>query len=226
MFRFLIAVGLALLWSVSAASNSPELHRMLVFGDSLSAAHGIDGRSGWVSLLEQRMLQRELPWELHNASVGGETTAGGRTRLPDLLEQLQPDLVILELGGNDGLRGLSLRAMRENLGAMLDAIETAGATALLVGIEIPPNYGPVYTERFRAVFHDLSAEHDVALLPFLLEGVALEADMMLDDGIHPSAEAQPRILENVWTVLEPLVQDREFEAQNEILSRGGKSVVR
>jgi acyl-CoA thioesterase-1 len=226
MFRFLITVGLALLWSVSAASNSPDVHRVLVFGDSLSAAHGIDGRSGWVNLLEQRIGQREPPWDVHNASVGGETTAGGRTRLPDLLEQVQPDLVILELGGNDGLRGLSLRAMRENLGAMLEAIETAGATALLVGIEIPPNYGPVYTERFRAVFHDLATEHDVALLPFLLEGVALEAEMMLDDGIHPSAQAQPRILENVWTLLEPLLQERELEAEKERLSPDGKSGVR
>jgi acyl-CoA thioesterase-1 len=211
MFRFLIAVGLALLWSVSAASNSHEFHRVLVFGDSLSAAHGIDGRSGWVSLLEARIRQRDPPWEVHNASVGGETTAGGRTRLPALLEQVQPDLVILELGGNDGLRGLSLRALRENLGAMLETIETAGATALLVGIEIPPNYGPLYTERFRAVFRDLAQEHGVVLLPFLLEGVALDPEMMLDDGIHPSAEAQPRILENVWTVLEPLLVNRESE---------------
>lgn len=185
---------------------------MLVLGDSLSAAHGIAGGSGWVNLLEQRISDREPPWEVHNASVGGETTAGGRTRLPELLEQLQPDLVIVELGGNDGLRGLSLRAMRENLGAMLQAIEMAGASALLVGIEIPPNYGPVYTERFRAVFHDLASHHDVALLPFLLEGVALDPGMMLDDGIHPSAAAQPRILENVWAVLEPLLSDREPRA--------------
>jgi len=211
MFRFLFTVGLALLWSISVASNSHDMHRVLVFGDSLSAAHGIDGHAGWVSLLEVRIRERELPWEVHNASVGGETTAGGRTRLPALLDQLQPDLVILELGGNDGLRGLSLRAMRENLGAMLEAVETAGATALLVGIEIPPNYGPVYTERFRAVFHELAAEHDVALLPFLLDGVALDPEMMLDDGIHPSAEAQPRILENVWTVLEPLLVGRDSQ---------------
>lgn len=215
-----------MLWSVSAASNSPDVHRVLVFGDSLSAAHGIDGRSGWVNLLEQRMHQREPPWDVHNASVGGETTAGGRTRLPDLLERLQPDLVILELGGNDGLRGLSLRAMRENLGAMLEAIEAAGAMALLVGIEIPPNYGPVYTERFRAVFHDLAAEHEVALLPFLLEGVALDAEMMLDDGIHPSADAQPRILENVWTVLEPLLEGRETVAEKATPSRKGNAIDR
>jgi len=206
MVRFLITVGLALLWSVSAASNSPHSLHLLVFGDSLSAAHGIDRGAGWVTLLEARLADRGQPWEVHNASVGGETTAGGRTRLPALLDRLQPDLVILELGGNDGLRGLSLRAMRENLEAMLDRIEASGAEVLLVGIEIPPNYGPLYTDRFRQVFADLASARDLALLPFLLEGVALEPEMMLDDGIHPSADAQPRILENVWAELEALLE--------------------
>jgi len=212
MFRFLMAVVLALLWSVSAASNSPDSRRILVLGDSLSAAHGIDGDAGWVSLLAERLAAREADWQVRNASVGGETTAGGRTRLPALLEEFGPDLLILELGGNDGLRGLSLRALRENLEAMLDAADAAGAAVLLLGIEIPPNYGPAYTERFAAIFADLAAAADLPFVPFLLEGVALEPEMMLDDGIHPSTEAQPRILENVWAELEPLLERAERDA--------------
>ncbi len=188
------------------------MHRILVLGDSLSAAHGIDGDAGWVSLLEARLAGRETHWQVRNASVGGETTAGGRTRLPALLEEVGPDLLILELGGNDGLRGLSLRAMRENLETMLDAADAASAEVLLAGIEIPPNYGPVYTDRFRAVFADLAADRELAFVPFLLEGVALEPGMMLDDGIHPGAAAQPRILENVWSELEPLLDRLEQRA--------------
>ncbi|AGA33647.1 Arylesterase precursor [Thioalkalivibrio nitratireducens DSM 14787] len=220
MFRFLIAVaramvlaltvaaGAALPWTVVAAGNAsdPEVpHRLLVFGDSLSAAHGIAGDAGWVTLLERRLMDRDAAWKVHNASVGGETTAGGRTRLPTVLEDFRPDLVILELGGNDGLRGLSLRAMRANLEAMLDAIDAAGAQVLLVGIEIPPNYGPRYTERFSGIFAELAEARALPLLPFLLDGVALDADLMLDDGIHPAAGAQPRILKNVWAELEPLI---------------------
>lgn len=171
-----------------------------------------------MSLLERRLADRAVRWQVRNASVGGETTAGGRTRLPALLEEFQPDLVILELGGNDGLRGLSLRAMRGNLEAMLDAAESAGAEVLLAGIEIPPNYGPLYTDRFRAVFADLAVERSLAFVPFLLEGIALEPEMMLDDGIHPSAAAQPRILENIWSTLEPMlhrIEQRGLRAAEE-----------
>lgn len=200
---------LAMLWSVSSAGNSPDMHRILVLGDSLSAAHGIDGDAGWVSLLEARLAERDMRWSVRNASVGGETTAGGRSRLPALLDEFGPDLLILELGGNDGLRGLSLRAMRENLETMLDAADGMGVQVLLAGIEIPPNYGPVYTERFRVIFADLAAQRELAFVPFLLEGVALEPGMMLDDGIHPGAEAQPRILENVWAELAPMVEKLE-----------------
>ncbi len=214
---------LALQWSVSSASNSPEPHRILVFGDSLSAAHGIDADAGWVVLLEQRLAERDEPWEVRNASVGGETTAGGRTRLPDLLDTFQPDVVILELGGNDGLRGLSLRAMRQNLEAMVDSIAATGANVLLVGIEIPPNYGPAYTQRFSTVFADLAAARDLAFVPFLLEGVALEPGMMLADGIHPSVEGQSRILENVWEVLEPLLDYSERDARLPVDFEGTES---
>jgi acyl-CoA thioesterase I len=212
MFRFLVTMVLALLWSVPSAGNSPNVNRILVLGDSLSAAHGIDGDAGWVSLLEARLDDRDARWQVRNASVGGETTAGGRGRLPALLEEFRPDLLILELGGNDGLRGLSLRAMRENLEMMLEAADAAGAQVLLVGIEIPPNYGPVYTDRFRSTFFELAEERGPVFLPFLLDGVALEPGMMLDDGIHPGAQAQPRILENVWSELEPLLKRVEQRA--------------
>ncbi len=203
---------LALLWSPGSASNSIESHRLLVLGDSLSAAYGFDRQNGWVALLRERLAAREGPdWAVRNASVSGETTAGGKSRLPDLLATEAPDVVILQLGGNDGLRGLSLRAFRENLEAMLDAIAASGAEVLLAGIQIPPNYGPVYTERFRQVFADLAAARDLAFVSFLLEGVALDPDLMLDDGIHPRAEAQPRILENIWEGLEPVLQRVEGE---------------
>jgi acyl-CoA thioesterase I len=216
MVRFLIAMVLALLWSVSSASNSPDVHRILVLGDSLSAAHGIAEDAGWVSLLQARLEEREARWQVRNASVGGETTAGGRTRLPALLEEVRPDLLILELGGNDGLRGLSLRAIRDNLETMVVTAHAAGAEVLLVGIEIPPNYGPAYTDRFRSIFFDLAEDQALAFVPFLLDGVALEPGMMLDDGIHPSAEAQLRILDNVWSELEPLVERVEQEISKSI----------
>lgn len=198
-----------------AFGDSPGQGRLLVFGDSLSTAYGIPLKDSWVTLLQERLDQRFRTgdhvgaWKVHNASISGETTAGGRTRLPGLLQTVQPQLVILELGGNDGLRGLSLRAMRDNLEAMLDAIAQQGSTALLVGIRITPNYGPVYTERFVAVFADLAAQRELAFVPFLLEGVALQDGMMQDDGIHPSAAAQPRILDNVWSELEPLLRRLE-----------------
>lgn len=220
MFRFLITLILALLWSPGGASNSidstaGESHRLLVFGDSLSDAYGIDRRNGWVALLRERLAEREGPdWTVRNASISGETTAGGKSRLPELLETEVPDVVILQLGGNDGLRGLSLRAFRENLEVMLDAIAAAGAEVLLAGIQIPPNYGPVYTERFRRVFADLAEDRDLAFVSFLLEGVALDPDLMLEDGIHPRAEAQPRILENIWEGLDPVLQ--RVEGQGEV----------
>ena len=203
----------ALLLSPIAAANSPEgenspsdPHRILVVGDSLSAAYGMAQSDGWVDLLRTRLAQRATPWEVENASISGETTAGGRERLPELLERHAPRVVILGLGGNDGLRGLAPSAMRDNLAEMLDAIDRAGACALLLGIRIPPNYGPVYTERFEAVFAELAEARGVAFEPFLLEGVALEDGMMQGDGIHPSAAAQPRLVDTVWPRLEPMIE--------------------
>jgi acyl-CoA thioesterase-1 len=209
MFRILIVIVLTLLWSVSGASNSVPAPKMLVFGDSLSAAYGIPEREAWVALLGDRLEGRNHPWRVRNLSISGETTAGGRSRIDAALADHTVDIVVLALGGNDGLRGLGLPSMRENLEYMIDAAEDAGARVLLVGIQIPPNYGPVYSRRFAEVFSSIAAARDLDFLPFLLEGVALEPGMMLDDGIHPSVAAQPRILENVWEYLLPLLESIE-----------------
>jgi acyl-CoA thioesterase-1 len=179
---------------------------ILVMGDSLSAGYGIDARAGWVQLLGQRLRTQGYPHAVVNASISGETTAGGRTRLPAALARHHPAVVILELGANDGLRGLALRETRANLAAMIAAAQKAGAQVLLVGMHLPPNYGPEFTAKFRALFDELVREHRVAYAPFLLEGVALTPGLMQADGLHPRAAAQPRMLDNVWPYLEPLVK--------------------
>lgn len=211
MFRVLILIVLALLWSASSASNSITAPKILVFGDSLSAAYGISEREAWVALLGQRLEERNHPWSVRNLSISGETTAGGRSRIDAALADRKVEIMVLALGGNDGLRGLGLPTMRENLEYMIDAAEYAGARVLLVGIQIPPNYGPVYSRRFAEVFSSIAADRELDFLPFLLDGVALEPGMMLDDGIHPSVAAQPRILENVWEFLLPMLEAVERE---------------
>lgn len=194
-FVFLLLTG-------GAAANPPVL---LVVGDSLSAGYGIELRSGWVSLLQDRLRQQGYPHRVMNASISGDTTAGGRARLADILKRERPQLVILELGGNDGLRGLSLVETRANLNAMIQAAKTSGARVLLTGIHIPPNYGPDYSQKFHAIYQDLARSQQVARVPFLLEGIALNPDLMQADGLHPRANAQPRILDNVWPQLKPLL---------------------
>lgn len=177
---------------------------VLVFGDSLSAAYGIPRESGWVSLLEKR-----LPgYKLVNASVSGETTAGGLTRLPQVLAAHRPEIVILELGANDGLRGLSLRQTMRNLETMVDMAEKHGGRVLLVGMRLPPNYGQAYTRKFQALFVDVAKSRDVRLLPFLLEGMAERRDRFLADGLHPDAAAQPLLLDNVWRELKPMLKEK------------------
>ena len=210
---------LALLWSPIAAANSPADEnpaqrpcRILVFGDSLSSAYGMADSAGWPALLQERLEARERSWSVGNVSISGDTTAGGRSRLPPVLERQDPDIVILGLGGNDGLRGLSPRAMRDNLEAMVDAIEAAGGRTLLLGMRIPPNYGPRYTERFEKVFASVGARHEVAFAPFFLGDVLLEEGMLMDDGIHPSAAAQPQLLEGLWPYLLPMLEAVEAEA--------------
>ncbi len=181
------------------ADSGPTL---LVMGDSLSAAYGIEREEGWVSLLTQRL---EGKAHVINASISGETTSGGLQRFADIIGQRQPDIVLLELGGNDGLRGLPPNQMQANLASMIEQSQEAGAQVLLLGIDIPPNYGQAYRDAFTGVFYSLAEEYDVSLVPFLLEDIALDNALMQSDGIHPTADAQPIILDNVWPELEPLI---------------------
>lgn len=175
---------------------------ILLIGDSISAAFGLEIVQGWVSLLQKRLEEQDYPHRVVNASVSGETTAGGLARLPALLEQVHPQLVIIELGGNDGLRGLPVANMQQNLSAMVELSQGSGADVILLGMRIPPNYGPRYSDAFEQVFVDLSQSLDVPLVPFLLEGVGTVPELMLDDGIHPGAAAQPLLLDNAWPVIQ------------------------
>ena len=183
-----------------SAGSSPQ-PKILIFGDSLSAAYGISEDEGWVTLLAERLAQEGSELEVVNGSVSGETTTGGRARLPSLLERYNPAFVLIELGGNDGLRGLPLSLMRENLTDMIQLSQTSGATVLIAGMQIPPNYGPRYTEPFFAQYAELAEEFDLYLIPFLIDGIPQQPELMQADGIHPKAEAQSMILDNFWPVL-------------------------
>lgn len=211
MRRFLLLLSVLVLSNNAAMAAAPAI---LVFGDSLSAGYGIDVRAGWVALLGQRLAAQGYAYRVVNASVSGETTAGGITRLPAALKRHRPEIVILELGANDGLRGLSLAQTRANLESMIKAAQTAGARVLLVGIHLPPNYGPDFTRKFRAVYDDLVRRYRLAYVPFLLEGVALTPGLMQADGLHPTASAQPRVLDNVWPYLEPLLKPEPVAARH------------
>lgn len=190
-----------LLCLLTLSSLTASARTLLVLGDSISAGWGVELEQGWVSLLQQRLVEREMAAAVVNASVSGETSSGGLARLPALLEAHQPDLLVLELGGNDGLRGTPLATMQQNLSQMIELGQAAGADVLLLGMRIPPNYGPRYTLGFEQVFTDLSAQYQVPLMPFFLEGVAGNPALMQDDGIHPRAEAQSQLLENAWPLL-------------------------
>ena len=178
---------------------------ILVVGDSLSAAYGIPVAQGWVSLLQERLDAGDYPWEIVNASISGDTTANARARLSRALTSHEPAVVLLELGGNDGLRGLSLTAMKANLAAMIVSLQEAGAQLLLIGVQLPPNYGPRYTEKFQSIYQELAREYGIALLPSLVAGIGTEQNLMQSDGIHPNATAQPLIRDRVWEELEPLL---------------------
>jgi acyl-CoA thioesterase I len=198
-------IFLAVLWLVWLAPLPAAARTLLVVGDSLSAAYGMDMPSGWVALLGQRLKQEKPGYQVVNASISGDTTANGLTRLPRLLDEHKPDVVIIELGGNDGLRGLSLEQMKHNITAMVTKAKARKARVLLVGMRLPPNYGTYYTERFRRVYQEVAAAQQVALAPFLLEGVATHRQLMQPDGIHANARAQPKLLANVWPYLRPLL---------------------
>ena len=193
----LIAFGLSTSVSSFAASAGQQC-KILVMGDSLSAAYGLPKEQGWVALMESRLAEKFPHCNVVNASVSGETTAGGKTRLPALLKQHQPTHMILELGANDGLRGLSLDTMKDNLTNMLVAARRSGAQAVLIGMQIPSNYGPAYARRFGDTFPEVARKQKVPLVPFMLEGFALDPTAFQADGIHPNAGAQPKILENIW----------------------------
>ena len=185
--------------------NAASARIILIVGDSLSAAYGIPLEQGWVSLLQERLDARNDAWRIVNASISGDTTANARARLPRLLAGHAPSVVLLELGGNDGLRGLSLAAMRDNLAAMIAESKAAGAQVLLIGVQLPPNYGPLFTERFQDVYRELAREDNTALLPSLVAGIGTEQDLMQADGIHPNVAAQPLIRDRVWEALAPLL---------------------
>jgi acyl-CoA thioesterase-1 len=196
-------------WASAQKAPAAKPLKLLVVGDSLSAEYGLQRGEGWVSLLQTRLTQQKFDASVVNASISGDTTAGGRSRLPALLKQHQPTHVIVELGGNDALRGLPLASTRDNLAAMVQAAKTAGATVLLVAMEIPPNYGRKYAEDFAKVFSDVAASEKVALAPFFLKGIADVADptsMFQADRIHPLAKAHPQMLDNVWPSLRPLLK--------------------
>ena len=185
--------------TVVMAADAPTV---LVWGDSLSAAYGIPVDKGWVNLLQEKLGD---DYRVVNGSISGETSAGGLTRLPEALKTHQPAYLLLELGANDGLRGIDLPTMRSNLEAMLKLAQAANAKVILLGIQLPPNYGSTFTEKFAAIYTDLAKQYNAQLVPFLLDGVADNWDLMQADGLHPTAEAQPKVLENVWKVLETVL---------------------
>lgn len=201
MRAWLISTALALLLCAQNALAGT----LLVVGDSISAAFGLDTGQGWVALLEKRLAEQDYPHQVVNASISGDTSSGGAARLPALLAEHRPSLVIIELGGNDGLRGQPLAQLQQNLAKMIDDSHASGAQVLLLGMLLPPNYGVRYTTAFAQVFASLARDKQVAFVPFFLEGVGGVSGMMQNDGIHPTAKAQPLMLENLWPTLKPLL---------------------
>lgn len=197
-----------LLLILTAVAPAHAARTILVFGDSLSAGYGLPNGSGWVSLLEHRLKRDRLDYTVINASISGETTLGGRNRIVAALTEHQPAVVIVQLGGNDGLRGNSIEETRRNLIAIVEASRKAGAKVLLVGMRIPPNYGKVYTRRFEALYAEVARQQNAALVPFMLQGFADKREWFQSDGIHPAIEAQPRILDNIYRRLRALLVPR------------------
>lgn len=208
--RELVAAGaLAALATVSGAAAAAAAPVILVVGDSLSAEYGLKRGTGWVALLEQRLAKEKISAKVVNASISGDTTSGGRSRLPALLRQHQPTHVVIELGGNDALRGLPLKMTAENLSQMTQAAQKAGARVLLVGMQVPPNYGSAYADEFSGLFEKVAAQHKAAVVPFFLRGVADGPDalaMFQADRIHPKEQAHPKMLDNVWPELKKLLK--------------------
>ena len=198
---FLLPSLLAPLFPLGAQAGDVPV--IIILGDSISAAYNMETSQSWPSLLQERLDKNGYSHRVFNSSISGDTTQGGLSRLPRLLDKHHPALVIIELGGNDGLRGIPIEVTRANLSAMIESSQVAGATVLLAEMRIPPNYGKTYTEQFNGNYGLLKEKYGVLLIPFLMENVALEPGLMQADGIHPNADAQPILLDTVWTVLEP-----------------------
>jgi len=186
---------------VAATASEPPV--LLILGDSLSAGYGMDREKSWVSLLETRLRDSGYSYRILNSSISGDTSQGGLARLPRLLDRYQPQIVILELGANDGLRGINPVVTRENMTSMIQQSQAIGAKVLLAGIKLPPNYGSSYLEQFESMYGDLANEFDTLLVPFFMDGVAMRPDLLQADHIHPNEKGQPVLLDNVWKVLEP-----------------------
>ena len=173
----------------------------MVLGDSISAGYGMSIEQGWVSLMDQKLIDSSLPWKMTNASISGETTGGALARLPELIETIKPSIVIIELGGNDGLRGYPVPRMSNNIEQMIDIIKSTSSTPILMGMRIPPNYGARYTSSFEKAYHEIAKEKEVQLIPFLFDEFVTQEGLMQADGIHPSASAQPKLMDVVWQYL-------------------------
>ena len=196
--RVSVALRLLLIFAAPAASAEPTI---VVLGDSLSSGLGLGDAPSWVDLLQDRIEQEAYEYQVVNASIAGDTTSGGLSRLPQLLERYMPAIVIIELGGNDGLRGQPVSLLRDNLTRMIELVEDHGAVPVLTGIQIPPNYGPAYTRQFADVYRELAEHFHIAFVGFLMDGVALDPSRMQADRIHPNERGQPGLLDNVWSVL-------------------------
>ncbi|MES9946668.1 MAG: arylesterase [Candidatus Thiodiazotropha sp.] len=205
----LLLLLLSLEWPIGSSAATPNL---LVVGDSLSAGYGVAAEQRWVTLLGQRLAQHCGPFSVVNASISGDTSKGGLSRLPALLANHRPDLVVIELGGNDGLRGIPIKTMRHNLQQMVSLAKRAKAAVLLLGVRLPANYGEAFVNAFHQVYYDVAEAESVPLVPFFLQDVALEKALMQADGIHPNDKAQPILLDNVWSKLSSLIRDRGLAA--------------
>jgi len=201
---FILLLMSSALSPLLTAATMPEKN-LLIVGDSISAAYGISPEKGWVSLLSNKITQSKKPYQVINASISGDTTANGLNRFKPLLKKYKPAVVIIELGGNDGLRGLSIKQMKNNLKKMIELSQKNKARIILAGMKIPPNYGKRYTEAFYQVYQDLSKTYNLELIPFLLDGIGNKPELMQADGIHPTGEAQPFIMKLIWEKLERLL---------------------
>jgi len=201
-----LLVGILLIFNDTAFSASKTPAAILVLGDSLSGAYGISTEQGWVALLQQHIMDQGYQYRVINASVSGDTTRTGLSRIEAALQQHQPEVVVIALGGNDGLRGLAFSEIESSLGRIIQQCLESGTEVLLVGVRLPPNYGPVYNQKFAALFENLSSRYDVALVPRMLDQVADYRELLQADGIHPTAEAQPQIMKNIWVGLGPMLE--------------------